>query len=782
MPIGFQNNLIVKPKPKPKRRATQKPGELREEITLRRVQARFSTMATREAIKAHKAMLSTYAAADRGRKNKDWKATTGSADAAIIPDAPLLNARARQMVRDNWAAKSVVKAFVRNVIGCGIIPVPQAKDAGGKLLEKTNRRLMLDFWDWAGDKQFCDVEQRQTFWQKQGLVESERVTVGGSLIAWSYAPNCLPNGRIDLKKPVGLRLQSIEYEQLYTNIQSCEGNEVRGGVEVDDCGRPVAYHVYTHNPNDYLSRKQYAPVRIPAERVWHIYRQERVSQTLGITELAPVLQDLRDLARFKDATLWRAIMESCIGVIIKQSTPGGTGGLSGITPRTSGDSGTTASGMRTMDFVPGMAAVLNPNEDVSSFMPQAPGSQYEPFTRLAVRSVAAGTGLSYGQVSRDFTQGTFSGQRQEMLEDSKEFDPLQELHALDWVCPAYRLWVCLYVAEGRAPELPDFESAIARYAAVDYVVPPKNSIDPKADAEANEKLLANRLISREELAHRKGMRLTDILTQLAAEKREAEANGLTFPEDEANAPAPNGPDPELERIKAEADAYGVAVRAGAVTPQTADEGSFRQKFRLPAMSAEVEKAWTDDGGIRRPTTIQQQGGGSPFGGGGGGFGGGDAAVDETKPADTTKAKLAEKVPATNYRPAETDALRCSTCDNAVGMYCKAHDFNFTVGFVCDDFAAEPVGEQDGVGRAVVSPPGPQEGDREVDDPRSDFLDEAKRGVLAEQAALIVPSDGEKHDDFIHRFMSDKTMMAEYPDQKQRYAVAESYWEKRSKAK
>lgn len=60
----------------------------------------------------------------------------------------------------------------------------------------------------------------------------------------------------------------------------------------------------------------------------------------------------------------------------------------------------------------------------------------------------------------------------------------------------------------------------------------------------------------------------------------------------------------FESLKGKFDAYGVAVRAGALTPQTADEQRFRKEAGLPAMSTEVNSAWTDDGGIRRPITLQ----------------------------------------------------------------------------------------------------------------------------------------------------------------------------------
>lgn len=60
----------------------------------------------------------------------------------------------------------------------------------------------------------------------------------------------------------------------------------------------------------------------------------------------------------------------------------------------------------------------------------------------------------------------------------------------------------------------------------------------------------------------------------------------------------------LDDFKRDVDAYGVGVRAGALTPQPEDEKHFRKKADFPVMSEKVEDAWTSDGGVRRPVTLQ----------------------------------------------------------------------------------------------------------------------------------------------------------------------------------
>lgn len=56
-------------------------------------------------------------------------------------------------------------------------------------------------------------------------------------------------------------------------------------------------------------------------------------------------------------------------------------------------------------------------------------------------------------------------------------------------------------------------------------------------------------------------------------------------------------------IKEVVDAFGVAVRAGVITPTLDDEEHFRQQLGL-ATPAVVKEAWDEDGGFRRPITLK----------------------------------------------------------------------------------------------------------------------------------------------------------------------------------
>ncbi len=130
------------------------------------------------------------------------------------------------------------------------------------------------------------------------------------------------------------------------------------------------------------------------------------------------------------------------------------------------------------------------------------------------------------------------------------------------------------------------------------------------------------MITESSIAERRGNNYEDVVIQRAKEiahrKRVAEEYGhdlselsiLTKPGDIASGSESDDDAEhkksiaEFETLKAKFDSYGVGVRAGSITPQTADESAFRDEAGLPPVGDAVEQAWIKDGGYRRPITLQ----------------------------------------------------------------------------------------------------------------------------------------------------------------------------------
>jgi lambda family phage portal protein len=484
-----------------------------------------------------RAELRAFQAAAKDRKNADWVAKNQSADLAIVTDAATLNARSRQMMRDSHIAKAIKLSKVRNIVGRGITPIPIATDPAGKELVELNRAAEKGFWDWANDPARCDVEGRRNFWAMQALAVGEKVEVGQVFFVKCYTPG------------IGLQLRAYETEQLDNTITQCGDNEVRGGIEVDAMGRAVAYHFFTRNPNDLYNRRDFKSQRILRERVIHYFRPERVMQTHGVTELAPVLQRIRDVHKRDDAELWTAYMEACHGISVIQKNAWGANGP-GL-PRPPGDTtGTTPTGSPKYEFAPGMVFRGQPGDEVKFHAPTRPGGTFEPYNKVNLRGIGAGVDLSYEQVNRDFSQGTYSSQRQTLLEDLRAWRPDQDHLSDTLVQPCYEAWYWFDVVDGRLPlSQMAFSADPKRYTEAEYAPDGHDWIDPKTELEGYETALRLFLTTRAKIAGARGDRINKIFDQRKAETEAAAARGLTLPEDlpvpgAAAPPSPaTGPNP-----------------------------------------------------------------------------------------------------------------------------------------------------------------------------------------------------------------------------------------------
>lgn len=485
-------------------------------------------------------LASTFAAAEHSRLTFDWTNRNTSADGALLGDMDVMNARARAAARDDWAAAAIVSGYRRHVVGSGIFCRSNARDPEtGEPLRDFNKAANRIWDQWCRAK-WCDIERRKSFYDFQSMMVSEKVQVGEAFVAIR-----LVQGRRGIP---GVVLQALEPEMLDRSIyrNPDNGNEIRNGVEIDKYAAPVAYWFYTEeHPLDAfgLNRKQYTSERIPAEFVCHYARWDRPRQTHGVSRLAPVLKKLRHLQMYDEYQLVAARMEACYGAAIQGSALIGPGSL-GASPA-AGDDTQNANGSPMMEFEPGMIHRLAPGETINWHDPKRPGDLYDPFVRAQVNQISTGSGLDYVTVVRDFTGGTYSGQRQGMIERDYEITP-EQWELVDVFCiPAREAVIDAAIRQGllKADRYMDDPNWKQAYLEADWRPQAKPWIDPANQASAAETALRNKLTTRMAILNELGEDWRETFQQLAEEERELKRMGLSSGDAaEAGTPGEGGND------------------------------------------------------------------------------------------------------------------------------------------------------------------------------------------------------------------------------------------------
>lgn len=485
----------------------------------------------------HRYGRTAHDAANRQRTSNDWPVDMYSADGALLPEARTIVARARSSKRNSWAVRSIVDAYRRHVVGSGITCRSSARDPlTGESLEEFNRDVDRKFWKWASNPKRCDIEGRKTLIEMQGLTIEEWATTGESFAV------------LHLNADRELCIQILEPEQCADDqlIDYNGPNQIRGGVEINEFGRPVAYWFYDREHP--LEQGRGKPVRVPANRVMHFFRQERPRQTRGLTRLASILKKMRHLDMYDEYTLVRARMEACFGIGITSDNPLQDGDPFGLKV----DAGNDGQDTRYNDefaFEPGMVFRGQPGEELTFFDPKAPGNTYDPFKRSQIQDIAAGAGLDYPTVARDYSKANFASQREAHLERDRETDPIQRMLIDIWLAPIREAWITNEVLRGgiRAPEffgLPDYDDF---YFAADYQPPPKPWIDPSKQAAATKMALEMRLTTLKREANTLGVDSRDLIREAAEEKAFAAEQNVTLPfHEEQPKTAPQEPRPDRE--------------------------------------------------------------------------------------------------------------------------------------------------------------------------------------------------------------------------------------------
>lgn len=460
-----------------------------------------------------------YEAARKDRRHARWNPPNRSADLELLADAATIRARARDLVRNNSYAQGIIRARLRNIVGCGIIPQARVSDNSGAPVETLNQSIETLWQRW---QKRADVSGRLSFYEIQRLALREVDEAGEVLVQFVRSP--------DRSRPIPLALEMIEADRLADDrmfprgINARTGNEVRRGLEIDPrTGEPVAYWIYPRHPQD-INVLRPIPERIPASNVLHLFRQERVGQTRGVSIFAPVVRRMRDTEFYLENELTASAVRACFAAAIKTMAGEADGGLAD-----DADDDATDSDGNTFEYLqPGIVARLLPGEEVQTINPNQSAGSAEPWIQLLVRSMGIGTGLSYERIARDYSRTNFSSNRASDLEDRREFRPEQ-----DWLIGQLcePVWLRFLEAAVLAELLPisatELLSDHERVTAHVWQAPGWEWVDPQKEAVASAVALRNNLTTLSDELAKRGKDLREVLEQRQREKELLAKFGLT---------------------------------------------------------------------------------------------------------------------------------------------------------------------------------------------------------------------------------------------------------------
>lgn len=323
--------------------------------------------------------LRAYEAAQVGRRTQNWNRNYGDVNTVTARSLVELRLHARDLVRNNAHAARAVEVITSNTVGWGL--KAQASDASA-----------AERWKAWSESTECDAEGKLTFAGLQELVLRTVVESGECIVRRRYR-------RAEDELAIPLQLQVMEPDFLDTQKDGetgPSGGPIIQGVEFNKLGRRVAYWLFDAHPGSNLASGNPSK-RYPAEDFIHVFRALRPGQVRGVTWMAQSITPLKDFDAFEDAVLMSQKIASCFSVFVQDD------GQSGLPGEADADDGDLS------HIGPGMVHRLAPGKTVAFGTPPAVTS--DNFSSRTLRRIASGLGITYEDLTGDYSGVNFSSAR-----------------------------------------------------------------------------------------------------------------------------------------------------------------------------------------------------------------------------------------------------------------------------------------------------------------------------------------------------------------------------------
>jgi lambda family phage portal protein len=443
------------------------------------------------------------------RALKGFNAVSGSPVEDIDWNNYTLRQRGRMLYMASPVATSAINTNRTKVVGTGLtLKSSINRDVLGLSQEaaKAWQRLTeAEFTLWAQKKENCDATGVNNF---EGLQQL-------ALKSWLMSGDVFPLfKRYDPTptNPYSLRIHLIEADRVSTPTEygtavtpsprftdgknPDNGNIVHDGVEVDQNGKIVAYHIRNTYPNQLVvetprwTRVEAYGIKTGLPNILHVMDSERPDQYRGVTYLAPVIEPLLQLRRYTESELMAALVQSFFTAWITTKTDTtdipinetGSGDVVGI-PGEQPDEVSHSENEHEMG--PGTVAHLEDGEDIKFGNPNIPTTGFESFVKTICRIIGAALELPYDVLIKEFNS-SYSAARAALMDAWEAFKMRRKWFVDDFCQPVYEVWLAEAVARGRikAPGFFDDPRIRAAWCGARWIGPVQGQIDPSKEVKA----------------------------------------------------------------------------------------------------------------------------------------------------------------------------------------------------------------------------------------------------------------------------------------------------------
>jgi lambda family phage portal protein len=511
---------------------------------------------------ANVAPSSSYAAASYDDPSLvGWYPHGGSADSDLLDELDTIVPRSRDLERNNGYVHGAKQTYCDNIIGhqLSVNPSPNREVLGWTpdQADAWSRQVRAQFETWFNQPTEIDAT----------MMQNGRELTVQALAGWFMNGDSLA---VPLWRPTqfgrwNTRLQAVETDRVETPPFMTGRKTIRKGIEYDRVGAIKAIWVRKTHPGEghmlsatsstaELVDGPYQYRRIPAFTPWGRRRfvmlmdKERPGQSRGRPMVTAIMREIRMAGHYTRTELQATIANSLVAGVLKSS-------LDPETAQSLFNSGTDRDDYWRSSFAkyapklkPGGILQLPLGADFESHVPGRPNQAFDAFMQSVLHNVAAGLGISYEVLAKDFSRTNYSSARATMLEVWRFFLSKRAWIEAQWLQPIYELWFEEAVNAGVISAPGYYENRHAYTRCSRWTMAGRGWVDPMKEAQGAQLRRRSRITNLKHECAEQGLDWRDVVDQAAIEEQYMREKGIDFVLPEAQTVATDSLDVKNDSI------------------------------------------------------------------------------------------------------------------------------------------------------------------------------------------------------------------------------------------
>lgn len=336
-------------------------------------------------------------------------------------------------------------------------------------------------------------------------------------------------------------IQPVDPDRLRNPYGQPDSLKLRGGISFDDDGVPVSAWITNTHPADWWSGIQaYTWTEVPFETAWgrpifiHAYEPEREDQTRAVSPFAALVARLRMITRHADNEIAAAAVNALFAAFVTSSlsasdvaesmTPVAGAGPSRAAQRTEFYKTVrpTLNGVRIPVLPIGDKVEVNGSPRQTTAFPA--------FQTAFLQQVASALGISYEQLSMDWSRTNYSSARAALNEVWRSITRMLDVFVGQYVTPIYYCFLEEAIDRGYVVipgGLDAFHDMPAAWMQARWIGPARGYVDPETEADAASKRMGQLTSTLTKEAGDQGSDIEDVLDDIEAEEEMLAERGLT---------------------------------------------------------------------------------------------------------------------------------------------------------------------------------------------------------------------------------------------------------------